>query len=61
MTTGWVAATTQGRSLLGGLVGDDGARRIARACGWPDALELDREEALRVHVAIELQEVSRPC
>jgi vacuolar-type H+-ATPase subunit D/Vma8 len=37
--------------------------RLERALGELEVHldELDREEALRVHVAIELQEVSQPC
>lgn len=38
MTAGWVAASNRGRALLGHLVGRAGARAIAAAASWPDAL-----------------------
>jgi len=37
MTVGWVAATARGRSLLSGLIGDDGAHRLGSSRTWPDA------------------------
>jgi hypothetical protein len=65
MTVGWVAATTRGRSLLGRMLGVEGARAIATTSSWAEgrnrvalsiygsglAANADRETARRTATA----------